>query len=128
MKQLLRSLNNGFWLIACALLSVPFAMAEGDSFVPTVIPNEGDFAKHVKDGNFTWEDVQYFIGHVIKFVLGISGIVALCMVILGGFYMAAGSPDDKSKGKSMVTYALMGLVVVALAWFILDVFVQVITT
>jgi len=57
---------------------------------------------------------QEFIGQLISAVLGIVGSIALAMFIYGGFtwMTSAGNSEAVSKGKNIVIYAVLGLVII----------------
>jgi hypothetical protein len=57
---------------------------------------------------------EQFIGQVIKSVLGVVGSLALVMFIYGGlvWMTAAGNSQKIDKGKSILTWATIGLVVI----------------
>lgn len=58
------------------------------------------------------------IGRIIKAALGVVGSVALLMFIYGGFMWltSAGSPDRITKGKNVIVWAVIGLVVIFLSY------------
>ena len=60
------------------------------------------------------------IKNAINWFIGISGIVCVIFIVMGGFgYMtAAGDPGKIQKAKKTLTYALIGLAVVALSYVI----------
>ena len=57
---------------------------------------------------------QVFIGKIINAVMGIVGSLALLMFILGGliWMTSAGSPEKVKKGRDIVIWSVLGLVVV----------------
>ena len=57
---------------------------------------------------------QTLIGRIINAVLGIVGSLALAMFIYGGFtwMTAAGSPEKIEKGKEILIWATIGLIVI----------------
>lgn len=61
------------------------------------------------------------IGRIINGVLGFVGSLALIMFIWGGFtwMTAAGSSDKIQKGKGIIIWAIIGLVVIFSAYAIL---------
>ena len=63
---------------------------------------------------------------VIKYLLYLSGIIAIIFIILGGFwYMTAGGNDEQAeKGQKALTNAVIGLVLVILAYVIVNVVVN----
>jgi len=62
------------------------------------------------------------LGNVSKWILGISGSIALAMFVYGGFMMMAsgGVPDKVNKGKTILTQAVIGLIIIFGAYFAVD--------
>lgn len=60
------------------------------------------------------KNINELIGQIIQGVLGIVGSLALAMFIYGGFVWmtAAGNDQRVAKGKSILTWATIGLVVI----------------
>src|SRR3989338_3590357 len=67
-------------------------------------------------------DAPKLIGRIIKASLGVVGSVALLMFIYGGFLWltSAGSPDKITKGKNVIVWAVIGLVVIFLSYTMVD--------
>lgn len=67
-----------------------------------------------------------FITNVINFLLGLVGLLALLSLIVGGIHMVAsfGKEDAIARGKKIILWAIAGLVVVSLAWTILNLVVN----
>jgi len=69
---------------------------------------------------------QQFIGRIINSALGIVGSLALLMFIYGGFIWltSAGSADKVTKGKNVLIWATIGLIVIFMSYaatkFVLD--------
>ena len=63
-------------------------------------------------------DLRIVIGRVIRAALGLSGAIALCMFVYGGFQWltSGGSPEKVKSGKSTLTWAVIGLVVIFTAY------------
>ncbi len=57
---------------------------------------------------------QQLIGKIIKGVLGLVGSLALAMFVYGGFtwMLAAGNPTNVEKGKQILIWATIGLIVI----------------
>lgn len=55
--------------------------------------------------------------NLIQWVVGISGVVAAIFIVVGawGYITSAGDPNKLQKAKTTILYALIGLVIVALA-------------
>ena len=66
--------------------------------------------------------VPQLIGSIIKAVLGIVGALALAMFIYGGFMWltSAGSPDKIKKGTDILTWAVIGLIVIFVSYALVD--------
>jgi len=65
-------------------------------------------------------DLKSLIGKIIKVILGFLGIVAVCLVLYGGFlYMTSGGEQEKvADAKKYITNALIGLVIILLSYSI----------
>ncbi|PIY96861.1 MAG: hypothetical protein COY66_02370 [Candidatus Kerfeldbacteria bacterium CG_4_10_14_0_8_um_filter_42_10] len=65
-------------------------------------------------------DLQTTVIAIIQWVLGLLGLVAVIMILLGGFkWMTAGGNEEKiESAKKLLTAAIIGLVIVLLAWAI----------
>lgn len=63
-------------------------------------------------------DPQQLIGKIINAVLGIVGSLALIMFIYGGFtwMLAAGNAEKVKKGKDIIIWATIGLIVIFSAY------------
>ena len=49
-------------------------------------------------------------------------LVATLLILVGGFYIliAAGRPNEQSKGKSIITAVVIGLLIVYIAWIVVS--------
>lgn len=67
-------------------------------------------------------DPQIIIGNIINAVFGIVGSVALLMFVYGGFMwmLAAGNSDRVEKGKNIIVWATLGLVVIFTSYAIVN--------
>ncbi|PKL72443.1 hypothetical protein CVV26_01600 [Candidatus Kuenenbacteria bacterium HGW-Kuenenbacteria-1] len=67
-------------------------------------------------------DLKGLILSVVKVVLGFLGIVAVIMIIIGGFiWMTAGGNEEKSKkAKEFLVNAVIGLIIVLVAYTIIS--------
>jgi len=56
--------------------------------------------------------------NIINWVIGIVALVAVLMVVVGGFqYMISGGDEEKTKqARKTIQYALIGLLIVGLSW------------
>ena len=62
-------------------------------------------------------DPNLMVISALQWVIGVSGAVAIIFVVYGGISYAtsAGEPSKTQKAKHMITYALIGLAIVAIA-------------
>lgn len=68
-------------------------------------------------GNQGGPSVEEVIANVINLLSWIVGIIAVIMVIIGGlkYIMSSGDSSNVSSAKNTILYAIIGLVVVAIA-------------
>ena len=65
--------------------------------------------------------IPFYIVYLIEFAIGISGLVAIAFLVIGGFqYVIGGATEKQESAKNTITYALGGLVVVLIAWVIVN--------
>ncbi len=64
--------------------------------------------------------------NIVQWVLGLLGLVAVIMILIGGFqWMTAGGNEEKvASAKKIISAAVIGLIVVLLAWAIVIFVVQ----
>jgi len=65
-------------------------------------------------------DLKETVINIIQWILGLLGLIAVIMILYGGFiWMTAGGNEDKvASAKKIITAAVIGLIVVLLAWAI----------
>lgn len=65
-------------------------------------------------------DLKETVINVIQWVLGILALVAVIMIIIAGFQWmtAAGNEEKVEKAKKVISAAVIGLIIVLLAWAI----------
>lgn len=65
-------------------------------------------------------NIRTVIGRLITAILGVVGAIALLMFVYGGFLwlISAGVPDRVKKGKEVMKWAVLGLVVIVGAYTI----------
>ncbi len=131
MKNLFKILS-GLTLLSLAILPLSTSATITPEQIPTscVIriqvencPAEGSPADYnTKFGNMTGAMccLMSTIYNITNWIFMILMAVAVVMVIIGGFFMvtAAGNPEGFTKGRMLVIYALIGVVVALLAKFI----------
>jgi Zn-dependent protease with chaperone function len=71
-------------------------------------------------------DLRTTIANIIKLVIGFLGIIAVVIILIGGFkWMTAGGSEDKvGEAKKLIIAGIIGLVIILLAYaiasFVLD--------
>lgn len=65
-------------------------------------------------------DLESTVIKIVQWVLGFLGLVAVIMILIGGFqWMTAGGNEEKVAGaKKIISAAVIGLIVILLAWAI----------
>lgn len=71
-------------------------------------------------------DLASTVIKIVQWVLGFLGLVAVIMILIGGFqWMTAGGNEEKvASAKKIISAAVIGLIVVLLAWAIVIFVVQ----
>jgi TRAP-type C4-dicarboxylate transport system permease small subunit len=70
----------------------------------------------------TIQDLESVFSSIISSLLGLAGIALFIMLIVGGFmYATAGSDPKRAEGaKKTLTYAIIGIVFISLAFLFLQ--------
>lgn len=97
-----------FSLISLLLLSHPSLLRAAQLYNPL----DPDNTKTVT--------IATIIGRLISAILGITGSIALLMFVYGGFLwlISAGEADKVKKGKEVMKWAVLGIVVIVGAYAI----------
>lgn len=66
--------------------------------------------------------LEYIFANILGLVLGFAGVVLFIYLIIGGFkyITSGGNPQQAESAKNTITYAIGGLVVVVLSFFIIN--------
>lgn len=74
------------------------------------------------NSNLSNKDLVVLIQSIVTWVLGLLALVAVIMIIIGGFmWMTAGGNDDKvGSAKKYIISAVIGLIVILAAWIIVN--------
>ncbi len=117
-------------LIAAALLAPALVPA-------TVSAADADIQNSLKQGSCldvsaecetqgSEEDINNLIATVINIFSVVVGVVAVIMIIIGGlkYITSSGDSNNVTSAKNTILYAIIGLVVVALAQFIVKFVLQ----
>jgi len=79
-----------------------------------------------KSGQTSSRELPDVIGSIIQWVLGIVGVILLVMFIYGGVLYAtsAGNEDKTETAKKVMLYAIIGVVIIALAFVLTKYVIQ----
>jgi len=74
------------------------------------------------DDDAVSKDIGSYIKRIYQFGVGISGVLAVGMIVAGAIYysVSAGSPDKQNDAKSMITSALWGVALLLGSFLILN--------
>lgn len=66
--------------------------------------------------------LEGLFGNVLVYVLGFAGVVLFIYLLIGGFkyITSGGDPAQASAAKNTITYAIGGLVVIVLSFFVIN--------
>jgi hypothetical protein len=105
-----RTIQIGGILVALTLIALPVAAGASDFSI-------SDIGTSIGLGT---ADLKEVVINIIQWVLGILALVAVVMIILGGVrWMTAGGNEEHVEGaKKIITAAVIGLIIVLLAWAI----------
>jgi hypothetical protein len=93
------------------------------------ITSEDVFSCAIKSGNIKFWMVPYFVKSILQWLLTISGLIAVLMTIIGGYYyIMGGLTEDKEKGKTIIQYALGGMALATLSWIIVNLILLAVTS
>ncbi len=82
----------------------------------------------IKSGYIKFWMIPYFIKYMLEWVINLAGLISVLMILVGAyFYIWGGISDDKEKGKKVIMYAIGGLVLTTVAWFLVNVILLAIT-
>ncbi len=124
-KQFLVSFAMGAMMIGS--MAVPVAtFAQGGDQVPGISGpvkpiNESDLGiQYGANTGLTSTDIRITIARIIKVLMGLLGIVAVVIILIGGFtWMTAGGNDDKvGEAKKMIFSGIIGLAIILSAYAI----------
>ena len=115
-KKFFAGLLSAFFLL---VLILPFLTYAAD---PPGLVKCGTYGADGKTINkmCDFNDLIGLINDIIKWIIGISGVIFTISAIYGGFlYMTSGDkPANKDKAKSILWSTLIGFVIILVAWLI----------
>ncbi len=92
-------------------------------------PSYEDGLKKAEFGNDSAPTTNKIVTKIIIFVLNFIGALAVVYLIIGGiFYLTSGGDENRtSMAKTIIMRAILGLVIVLLAWVIVNLISKAIT-
>lgn len=113
MKKLVGLTATAALAAAMVLPSVAFAQINGSDLGLNAIGGSGG----IKLGG---GDVRTTAARIINVALGFLGIIAVVIVLIGGFkYMVSGGNEEKTgEAKNMIVAGIIGLAIILSAWAI----------
>ncbi|NQV00464.1 MAG: hypothetical protein HQ538_07025 [Parcubacteria group bacterium] len=75
------------------------------------------------------DDIAEIIIRIVRYVVGLVGIILFVMLVYGGvMYMtSAGNEEQIGKAKKVLTYAIIGIIIVAFSFLITEFIVSALT-
>ncbi len=103
--------------IFCVILAAGFFVLKTQIVSAQINTELDEFQQQTSLGD---KDIKTIIGDIVQVVLGFLGIIAICLVLYGGFIWmtAAGNPDQIDKAKKILINAGIGLVIIMSAYSI----------
>lgn len=114
----LQKIRNGIAALATtALYGASVVMAQGTGFLNTT-DNPGKVSA-ATGGQTSFRALLLVI---VDYFLGFLGLIAVLMIIYGGVQMVTsqGNPEAVNKGKKIITYAGIGIVIILLSFAIVS--------
>jgi TRAP-type C4-dicarboxylate transport system permease small subunit len=76
---------------------------------------------HVINNVATFRGLEWIFQNIVVSILSLAGIALFIMLLVGGFkYMTSGgNPENAAAAQKTITYAIVGIIIIALAYLIL---------
>ena len=114
----LQKIRTGIATLAgTALYGLNTVMAQGTGFL-----NSTDNPSKVSAATGGQTSVRALILTIVDYFLGFLGLIAVLMIIYGGVMMVTsqGNPEAVGKGKKIITYAAIGILIVLMSFAIVS--------
>lgn len=101
-----------------------FAFSEPAEAQSAIITNVAGCA--FGTGQVTAACVPAFLAHIIRFVFSLTGAFAVIMIVISGYQIALAKAlgRDRSEGFTRLRVAIIGFILSACSWFIVDFIIQ----
>jgi len=102
------------------------SVANAAGLVP-LVPCGGKDASGNSQPACTWCYLMQMFKNIVDFLIYIIFPIAAAMIVIGGISImtAAGSPAKISKGREIITAAIIGLLIALFSWLIIDTIIKV---
>ncbi|MEW6408023.1 MAG: pilin [Patescibacteria group bacterium] len=106
-------------LLFCYFVIPALSGVEG---LPHASAQDFGLEETVKETPIAKSSPAEFVGTIIKYVLGILGVILVALIIYGGIVYAtsAGNEERTKTGRNILTYAIIGIAICALAFVVTD--------
>lgn len=103
-------------LIGLTLATPTFAIDPCDASLPPTVLEANGCDNNTKDA------LPTVVQNILNVIIGITGIIAVIFIIIGGvqYMTSAGDAGKAKKARDTILYAVIGLVVVILAFAIVN--------
>lgn len=132
MKQFIQKISIGLVLIAgIFMMQTSLVVADPPATTPPATTSAQDNKQAVCDGvaltgscdlsnNTSGDSVKTIVGSVINILSMAVGVISVIMIIIGGFkyITSSGDSNNVNSAKNTILYAIIGLVIVAMAQII----------
>ena len=71
-------------------------------------------------------NIGALVGKILRYVLGLLGIILVVIIIIGGFMWmtSAGNPEKVQKAKAIITNGIIGLVIIVFSYIIANFIIE----
>jgi len=126
-KKIVKKISAYFFLISCLVLDLSYTVAKAALTCPEGTEEKAGICvpKNDKTGLLGSSNLVELIKNIINILLYIGGAIAVLFVIIGGYqYLTSGGNEEAAeKGRKTVTNAVIGIILMAMAFTIINVVV-----
>lgn len=91
-------------------------------FVPVFAQAEGANVELVDKWTGGATDIRTLVLTIVNYILGFLSVIAVIMIIFGGmlYVTAAGKQESIDKGKKIIMYTIIGIVIIMLSFVVVN--------